>query len=134
MEEKILKNKKHGMLALTLIIAGYILDFILRKDVNEEDDFEIEVDGICGCSNNSFINAFTKTFTTIAFIFLINLGLGLIIHFVGEDALANTLSVHPFIQPIIATTLGFIPNCAISIVLVQSNDNLSAFRVYRRGN
>ena len=101
------------------IIAGYILDFVLRKEINEDDDFEIEVDGICGCSNNSFINAAYKTGTTIAFIFLINLVLGLIIHFVGEDALASTLSVHPFIQPAIATALGFIPNCAISIVLVQ---------------
>ena len=101
------------------IIAGYILDFILIKDINEEDDFEIEVEGICECSNNSFVNAFTKTFTTMTFIFLVNLGLGLIIHFVGEDALANTLSVHPLLQPVISTALGFIPNCAISIILVQ---------------
>ncbi len=104
---------------LIAIIAGYILDFILRKDINEEDDFEIEVDGICGCSNNSFVNAFTKTFTTIIFIFLVNLVFGLIIHFVGEDTLASTLSVHPLIQPVISTALGFIPNCAISIILVQ---------------
>lgn len=115
---------KHlGLLILSkviiAIVAGYILDFILRKDINEEDDFEIEVDGVCGCSNNSFINALYKTFTTITFIFFINLGLGLLIHFVGEDTLARTLSVHPFIQPVIATALGFIPNCAISIILVQ---------------
>lgn len=104
---------------LIAILAGYVLDLILRKDINEEDDFEIEVDGICGCSNNSFVNAFMKTLTTITFIFLINLVLGLIIHFIGEDTLANTLSVHPFVQPVIATALGFIPNCAISIILVQ---------------
>ena len=50
---------------------------------------------------------------------MVNLVLGLIIHFVGEDTLASALSVHPLIQPVISTALGFIPNCAISIILVQ---------------
>ena len=27
--------------------------------------------------------------------------------------------MHPLIQPVISTALGFIPNCAISIILVQ---------------
>lgn len=101
------------------ILAGYIFDFIIRKDINEEDDFEIEVEGICGCGANSFVNALTKSLKTIIYIFLINLILGLMIHFVGEDTLASTLSVNGWIQPVIATLLGFIPNCAISVLLVQ---------------
>ncbi len=104
---------------LIAIVAGYILDFIIRKDINEEDDFEIEVDGICDCSTNSFINALYKALRTILYVFIINLSLGLIIHFVGEDVLASTLNVNTFIQPFISTILGFIPNCAISVLLVQ---------------
>ena len=104
---------------LIAIVSGYILDIIIRKDINEEDDFEIEVDGICDCSTNSFINAGYKALRTILYIFIINLVLGLIIHFVGEDVLANTLNVNTFIQPFISTALGFIPNCAISVLLVQ---------------
>ena len=104
---------------LIAIVAGYILDFIIRKDINEEDDFEIEVEGICDCSTNSFINAGYKALRTILYIFIINLTLGLIIHFVGEDVLVSTLNVNTFIQPFISTILGFIPNCAISVLLVQ---------------
>ena len=104
---------------LIAIVAGYILDIVIRKDINEEDDFEIEVDGICDCSTNSFINAGYKALRTILYIFMINLALGLIIHFVGEDVLANTLNVNTLIQPFISTLLGFIPNCAISVLLVQ---------------
>lgn len=112
-----------GLLLLCKVIiaifAGYILDFILRKDINEEDDFEIEVDGVCGCGSNSFVNALNKTATTIFYIFLINLTLGLMIHLVGEDNIVNVLYVDPIVQPFIATMIGFVPNCAISILLVQ---------------
>lgn len=101
------------------IVAGYLLDLILRKEINEEDDFEIEVDGICGCNQNSFINALYKTATTIFYIFLINVGLGYIIYFIGEETLASMLAVHPYLQPILASVIGFVPNCAISILLVQ---------------
>lgn len=101
------------------IVAGYLLDLILHKEINEEDDFEIEVDGICGCNQNSFINALYKTATTIFYIFLINVGLGYIIYFIGEETLASMLAVHPYLQPILASVIGFVPNCAISILLVQ---------------
>lgn len=101
------------------LIAGYLIDFVIHKQVNEEDDFEIEVDGLCDCSSNSFVNALNKTAKTIFFIFLINLVLGTVIHFIGEDRLSALLAVHPYLQPVIATIVGFIPNCAISILLVQ---------------
>lgn len=101
------------------MIAGYLLDLVIHKDINEEDDFEIEVDGICACGQNSFINALNKTAKTIFFIFLVNFGLGLIIYFIGEQNLISLLSVHPYLQPVIAAVVGFVPNCAISILLVQ---------------
>jgi putative effector of murein hydrolase len=87
--------------------------------VNDEDDFEIEVEGLCNCSSNSFVNALNKTAKTVFFIFLINVILGIIIYFIGEDRLSALLAVHPYLQPVIATIVGFIPNCAISILMVQ---------------
>lgn len=101
------------------IMAGYLLDLILHKEINEEDDFEIEVDGICSCGSNSFINALRKTGKTLFFIFLVNLGLGLVIYMIGEEALVSLLAVHPYLQPLMSTFIGFIPNCAISVLLVQ---------------
>lgn len=101
------------------IVAGYLLDLVLHKEINEDDDFEIEVDGICGCNQNSFVNALNKTATTLFYIFIINVGLGYMIYFIGEETLASMLAVHPYLQPILASVIGFVPNCAISILLVQ---------------
>lgn len=101
------------------IIAGYILDLILRKDINEEDDFEIEVDGACNCYSNSFMSALVKTTKTIFFVFLINVVLEVIVHGIGTDFLTTTLQVHPLIQVILTSFIGLIPNCAISILFVQ---------------
>lgn len=101
------------------VIAGYLLDMLLHKEVNEEDDFEIEVDGICECESNSFVSALKKTTKTLFFIFLVNFGLGFVIFVIGEEALIALLAVHPYVQPLVAMMIGFVPNCAISILLVQ---------------
>ncbi len=112
------------LLILKLILAvlsGYLLDFVLyKKTLNEEDDFEIELsDPGCSCGSNSFMNALNRTLKTALFILGINLVIGFILFGIGEDALSSLLNVHPMFQPFAAALLGFIPNCAASILLVQ---------------
>lgn len=99
------------------IAAGYLLDMVYKKPVNE-DDFEISL-GDCSCNTNIFMNAFNKSIVTLCFVLAINVGLGLIIYFIGEAQMSALLNVHPLLQPISAAAIGFIPNCAISILLVQ---------------
>lgn len=103
------------------VIAGYLLDFVLyKKELNEEDDFEIEIsDPGCSCGTNSFMNALNRTLKTAMFILVINLVLGFVLFGVGDDALSSLLNVHPMLQPFMAALIGFIPNCAASILLVQ---------------
>lgn len=112
------------LLILKLIIAilsGYLLDFVLyKKTLNEEDDFEIEIsDPGCSCGSNSFMNALNRTLKTTMFILGINLVIGFVLFGIGEDALSSLLNVHPMLQPFAAALIGFIPNCAASILLVQ---------------
>lgn len=99
------------------IVAGYLLDLIYKKKVND-DDFEISLDA-CSCNTNIFVNALNKSLVTLFFVLLINIGLGLVLYFIGEAQLSAFLNVHPLIQPVSAALIGFIPNCAISILLVQ---------------
>ncbi len=101
------------------VFAGYGLDLLIHKEVNEDDDFEIEVDGICNCANNIWLSALMKTAKTIFFILVINLVLGVVIYFVKEENLSNLLAMHHTFQPFVAALLGFVPNCAISILFVQ---------------
>ena len=53
------------------------------------------------------------------YIFIINVILGSIIELVGEDNLTNFLSSNHALQPVLALIIGFIPNCASSVVLTQ---------------
>ena len=55
----------------------------------------------------------------IAFIFLVNLVLGTIIYFVGEQALTQALNSAKFAQPFIAGLIGLVPNCASSVVITN---------------
>ncbi len=112
------------LLILKLVIAilsGYLLDFVLyKKTLNEEDDFEIELsDPGCSCGSNSFMNALNRTLKTTMFILGINLVIGFVLFGIGEDALSSLLNVHPMLQPFAAALIGFIPNCAATILLVQ---------------
>ena len=55
--------------------------------------------------------------TVLAFIFIVNLALGTIIFYVGEDTLSAFLNRTAFLQPFFAALVGLIPNCAASVVI-----------------
>lgn len=54
-----------------------------------------------------------------AFILIVNVVFGLIIHFVGEDTIASALNSAKYVQPVIAGLIGLIPNCASSVVITN---------------
>ena len=55
----------------------------------------------------------------ITYIFAINLILGLIIEFVGEDKFINFMSSSYILQPVLALIIGLIPNCVSSVVITE---------------
>lgn len=117
------KYKELGLLILIksiiAIIAGYTIDlFVKHRQLDDDEVFEVE--GIsCSCEDSIFVNAIKRTLKTTLFILMINIIMGLIIGFLGEEKLREILMVQPFIQPFIAGLIGFIPNCASSILVVQ---------------
>jgi hypothetical protein len=50
---------------------------------------------------------------------LISFALNFILEIVGEDVLAGLLLNRPIVGPLIAGLLGFIPNCAASVVITE---------------
>lgn len=54
-----------------------------------------------------------------AFILVVNIVFGLIIHFVGEDSLIAFLNGSSPFQPLFAVLVGLIPNCASSVVITE---------------
>ncbi len=53
------------------------------------------------------------------YILIINAIFGIIIFYLGENAISNALSSVGSFQPLLATFVGLIPNCASSVVLTQ---------------
>ncbi len=64
-------------------------------------------------------SALSHTVKIALFILAVNLGLNLILHFLGEEALENLILNRPFIGPLLAGLVGLIPNCAGSVVITQ---------------
>lgn len=59
------------------------------------------------------------TLKILLFVFIVNLILGTIIHFWGEENLSNFLTSSYAFQPLLAVLVGLIPNCASSVVLTE---------------
>lgn len=103
------------------IIAGILVDFIIKicgKHQLEEPFKEICKE--CDCEHHGiFHSALHHTISIIIFIFILNLILGGVMEFAGKDTVSKLLMTDNFFQPFIAAIIGFIPNCASSVILTQ---------------
>lgn len=96
---------------------------------HDEDDEHVDIHkGCCGHRIESgkystlktyFVHPLLHTLKILAYILVINIIMGLIIHFVGEDKIADFMSKSGVLQPILVTIVGLIPNCASSVLITQ---------------
>ena len=74
----------------------------------------------CNCEKDGvFLSAVKHTLQITLFVLLITFALNLVLHFVGEDALANLILDRPVLGPVLAGIVGLVPNCAASVVITQ---------------
>ncbi|MBE7075816.1 MAG: hypothetical protein E7375_01950 [Clostridiales bacterium] len=71
------------------------------------------------CVNNIFLDAFIHTFNILIYIFVATFVLNLIVGYFGLEALQNLLTSNVYVQILIASLIGLIPNCASSVLLVE---------------
>ena len=111
-----------GIKVLIGIIFGYIIDLLLRKKnviktheihkMCDEENCHREEDGILKSSIKHTLNI-------VIFILVVNIGINLLIHFIGEDALSNFLNQGGILSYFAASLIGLIPNCASSVIITQ---------------
>lgn len=53
----------------------------------------------------------------LLYIFIINMAFGTLIYFVSEEAITSFLSANKFLAPLLSVIIGFIPNCASSVII-----------------
>ena len=71
------------------------------------------------CADNIFLDAFKHTFSIVLYIFVASLVLNCIVECVDTTTVQNLLTTNVYIQIILASLIGLIPNCASSVLLVQ---------------
>lgn len=104
------------------MIAGFLIDFVLRKrHKNLEDEKIVDLceREHCHCEHGIIKSALKHTLNIFIFIFIVNIVMGLLIHLIGEDKIAGFFSSVPILGPVISGLVGLIPNCASSVIITQ---------------
>ena len=108
------------------VLVGYLVDVLVRYDAKEPAT-EVVPSSNCCCSHNLSEAVKTKgfwwhpikhTFNIFVFILIVSLVLGYLLSSVGtEENLAKYCLMNSPLQPVVASLIGLIPNCAISVML-----------------
>ena len=122
------------------VIFGYLIDGILNKKmlakikkrfVKSEQECSHHHEECCAhdhekhcthdhcCADNIFYSASLHTLKISAFILIINLILGIVIHLVNLETFLSAININPYLQPLMTCLIGLIPNCAGSVFLVE---------------
>ncbi len=112
-----------GILAVKVLVgmaAGLVIDLIFRRGREEHSHIhELCEHEHCECEKGIVRSALKHTVQVGLFILIISFALNLALELSGEDILAGFLLNRPVIGPILAGLVGFIPNCAASIVITE---------------
>lgn len=103
--------------------AGLIIDFIFFKkpDAESSDEAHSEIHSHCHdcCEHGILLSALKHTAQIYLFLLLTLAAFNLLIYFVGLEALTAVIGTGRWYSPIICAIVGFIPNCASSVVLTE---------------
>jgi hypothetical protein len=103
------------------ILVGFAIDITLR--LMKKGKADINIDEICendncGCEGGIFRSALHHTLSIGLFVLIITFIINLLIFFIGDESLAQILD-RPILSHIIASAVGLIPNCAVSVALTD---------------
>ena len=71
------------------------------------------------CVDNVFLDAFIHTLNIVVYIFVATFVMNAIIGYCGTEVLENLFTSNVYLQILIASLIGLIPNCASSVLLVE---------------
>ena len=104
------------------IIAGYLANLFFGNRIGSEKHIEtLCEDSGCGCHEHHGIlrPALAHTIQLFVYIFVFTAVLNLIIESFGLETVATFLLEGSIFQPFLAALIGFIPNCAASVILTE---------------
>ena len=109
-----------GVKLISAAVFGLLIDLVCRRVMKRSpgQPFQ-ELCAHCNCEGGIFRAALHHTGEVALFLFLVSLFLGLAIYFVGDENIALLLLSGNVFQPFLTALIGFIPNCAASVILTR---------------
>ncbi len=106
------------------LVCGYTIYFIERKNHkhhHHHHSHDLCEQDHCGCEEDGKIlrPALIHTVKVFGFVLLFTVIIDLFVAFIGTDALSHLLLSESIFQPLLSAIIGFIPNCASSVLLTQ---------------
>ena len=110
------------------VLAGFLIDsihsIIIKKNKPKGDEAEEAIGHICehdhcDCEHGIFKSAIKHTVNILVFIIIITFVINTLIHFIGEDNIANAIARVPFMGILVSALFGLIPNCAGSVIITE---------------
>ena len=114
-----------GLKLATGIIIGMLIDLIMRhQKVDEVDQIEEEKECHTHHHENTpahahLIHPLIHSIKVFIYILIINIALGTIIGFVGEENFTNFMLTNRYLTPLFSAIIGLIPNCASSLLITE---------------
>ncbi len=99
------------------VIAGFIIDFFIRKEPQE--NFDLCHDHHCDCNHGIIKSTIKHTLDIFVFILIISFILNIGFLYLGEETIKKLLLQKSIFGPFIASIIGLIPNCGSSVLITQ---------------
>lgn len=105
------------------MVYGFIIDFAIRlKDKGKEEEnriIDLCEEEHCHCEESIIKSAIKHTISVFIYIFILTFVINTIVYFVGEDTIKEFMSHAGIFEPLIASLIGLIPNCAASVIITE---------------
>lgn len=106
-----------GIKVLIGMLAGIVIDFILRKKT--KNDFKICEEEECHCEESIIKSSIIHALKIFGFILIINLILNIAFEYIPEDIIKKLFFSNSILAPVLTSLFGLIPNCASSVMITE---------------
>lgn len=104
------------------VVAGYVVDYIWDREKQHQSFAKKNIEHECHVRESSMRElvweSFKRTLEVWVALFIVSIVLTFVMENVPKESVQRFLLSGP-IQPFLAALFGFIPNCAVSVVLVE---------------
>ena len=108
------------------ILFGFLIDLVIARHQKLEEVDHVDEKHECHEHHHEntpihahLVHPLIHALKIFIYVFVINLALGLLIGWVGEENFANFMISNRYLAPLFTSIIGLIPNCASSVLITE---------------